>query len=86
MLKCEYCKSEFKTISSLNLHKKTAKYCLKKQATSEDKKLENICEFCGKSFSRNYTKTHILSCISYFEYRIKELENQLLDKDLEIKN
>jgi hypothetical protein len=92
MINCEHCNSEFKTISSLNLHKKTAKYCLKKQKSSSNEvcslnnTVESICKFCEKSFSINYIKTHVLTCNSYLEYRIKELENQLLDKDLEIKN
>lgn len=95
MLKCEYCESEFKTISSLNLHKKTAKYCIKKQKSilleenqdeeTKIKKIENICKFCGKLFSRNYMKTHVLSCNSYYEHRIQELEKLVLEKDLEIK-
>jgi len=99
MLKCEYCESEFKTISSLNLHKKTAKYCIKKQKsilledteeeekikTDKNKKIENICKFCGKIFSRNYMKTHVLTCNSYYEHRIQELENLVLEKEIENK-
>ncbi len=78
MIKCEYC----------NLHKKTAKYCLKKQKKSfenEKDENENICKFCEKSFSINYIKTHMISCYAYLQHRIKELENLLLEKDLENK-
>ena len=40
-MECQYCKSNFKTNSSLNNHQKTAKYCLSLQG-AKSKKLLNV--------------------------------------------
>ena len=53
-MNCEFCKKIFSTKSSLNNHKKTAKYCLQIQ-----NKEINIfsCKYCSK----NFTTKHIFS-------------------------
>ena len=52
MVECEFCKNQYKSISSLNLHKKTTKKCLKIQEELrldvEIKKYE--CKHCNKEF------------------------------------
>lgn len=65
-LKCEYCKKDFSTKSNLNLHKKTAKYCLNLQSLKQDEIEEkNIfkCDYCNKKFNLkpNYL-THYHNC------------------------
>jgi hypothetical protein len=45
---CDICQKSFSSISSLNFHKKTAKYCLEKQGKTNDK---FKCEYCDKIFT-----------------------------------
>jgi len=59
---CEYCKTEFTSISSINNHQKNAKYCLIIQGKLEHKKDHN-CNFCKKTLSskRNLVN-HMVKC------------------------
>jgi hypothetical protein len=81
-MKCQYCGNEFKTLSSLNNHIKSAKYCLKlrnKSSTFE-------CKGCEKTFSSKYwLNMHQQSCVSYNKnlFDINH-NNDLFKKDEEI--
>lgn len=60
---CEFCKKSFSNISSLNFHKKTAKYCLKIQNKSPDEDYQFICSYCNKHSTSLYNlKEHVLIC------------------------
>jgi hypothetical protein len=48
---CEYCERVFKSNSSLNHHKKRAKYCLELQSKYP---LKFQCEFCDKVLATNF--------------------------------
>lgn len=69
-LKCNFCGKIFLSKSALNLHKRTAKYCLKQRESLENtiidfENQETIyeCEFCEKKFTRkDYLKTHLSNC------------------------
>ncbi len=50
MLICEYCDHRFSTIGNLNLHQRTAKYCLEKQLKQSSDEFK--CLTCEKSFTR----------------------------------
>ena len=98
MNKCEYCKSVFKTLKTLNQHQKTAKFCLVKQ------KKELICEHCNNiSFSDKDYNYHQNNCVTFLKNEIKELqdenkdivyfqnkiefyEKQLIEKEIQIKH
>jgi hypothetical protein len=59
-MECQFCKKQLKTISSLNHHQTTAKYCLKIQGKTDDK---FTCEFCKKVFTtKDNLRTHNNSC------------------------
>jgi hypothetical protein len=61
---CDYCNKEFKTNSSLNLHIKTAKYCLKIQNEIATQKSINQCQSCLKNFiTTKSLKEHLKLCI-----------------------
>lgn len=49
-LTCEFCKKELKTMSALNKHKKTAKYCLKLQTENIN---SNTCSSIKSVFASN---------------------------------
>ena len=67
-MNCEYCKKNFKSLSSLNNHKITAKYCLKIQGNNID---NYNCNFCNKNFStKSVLKKHFISC------KEKKIEDQ----------
>lgn len=77
-MKCEFCKNNFKTISSLNYHKKTAKYCLKIQTQKGLKiKILNKCIYCQKTFSQkiDYEK-HNIKCVKRNVEITKDTYNQ----------
>ena len=79
---CIFCNKTFSTISSLNFHKKTTKYCLKIQSNNTEHNTEDIkefaCEFCDKICTTKYSlSSHILSCkgIKYTQ-EIQILQNE----------
>jgi hypothetical protein len=58
--KCEYCEKEYATLSNLNHHQKTAKFCIELQ---NKVKSSFICKECKKEFATNkYLKQHLLHC------------------------
>jgi hypothetical protein len=95
MFNCSYCNHEFSTKTSLISHQKTAKYCLKIQASEGiDIKFLFTCDFCSKILSQQIDlDRHQLKCSSKkeadnnnkHELIIKELENKLSLKEKLIK-
>jgi len=81
-MNCEYCNKVFSSISALNLHKKTAKYCLKKRNDSSAI-MKHICSFCEKEFNRlNSLQSHLEIC-SIKKERDYENEIHILKKQYE---
>ena len=80
---CEYCKNEFKTISSLNKHINNAKYCLAIQNKKKETQIF-ICNYCDKNFTgKSGLKTHLISCKDkIYKEQIEFIKNE---KDKEIK-
>lgn len=79
-IECEFCQKEYKTISSLNHHMKTAQFCLKIQ-NKEIIIKEYKCEFCNYIFkNKRNLQTHITICkhksIFERENKIKEKHEQ----------
>ena len=73
---CEYCNKEYTSISSLNHHKKTAKFCLELQKNINIESI-NIhiynCEYCNKEFTvKNHLQNHLLTCV---DKKIKDKED-----------
>jgi len=59
-MNCDFCKKEFSSKGNLNLHQKTAKYCLELQG--KDVTILK-CEFCLKSFTCNKNlNEHLQTC------------------------
>ena len=82
-MECKYCNNTFKTKSSLNIHQRKTKYCLKIQGklNSGDYKC-----LCGKMFVRkHHLVSHQESCqiVSTPELRNLREENKVLKKQLE---
>ena len=92
-MECEYCNKVLKTLSSLKLHQKTAKYCLAKQNKMPEE--EHSCNACGVSFTlKSSLHSHLKICKEntpekeirrQYERREKEIifsyEKKLSDKD-----
>ena len=88
-MECEFCKKILGSLSSLNNHKATAKYCLKIQNRCETFN----CTFCDDEFeTKNDLAVHTKDCkylslsveikdkdttIENLQSRINQLENQL---------
>jgi len=63
MFKCDICSHEFKSKSGLSQHKKVAKFCKRLQSTNDTHEEENVCEFCQKQFTTNYSfRRHLQIC------------------------
>lgn len=79
-MECCTCNKTFKTISSLNHHRKTALFCLKMRGEAEN---GNLCSACNKSFARKYELLrHMKSCgycksSDKFEEHINDLEQEV---------
>ena len=59
---CEYCNTEFISISSINNHRKNAKYCLMIQGKLEHKK-DYSCNLCKKTLSsKRNLDNHMTKC------------------------
>jgi esterase/lipase len=72
---CNFCKKTFSSLSSLNNHKVTAKYCLKIQNKTIDEKFK--CAYCDKNFtSKNALTLHTKTC--------KDLDIIIKTKDKDI--
>jgi 5-methylcytosine-specific restriction endonuclease McrA len=77
MVTCAFCKQEFPTVSSLNRHMKTAKYC-----NTGKEKITHNCSFCSKKLSsKNMLKYHTKIC----KVRLKS-ESTKTDITLELMN
>ena len=60
-MECQYCQTVLKTLSSLNQHQKSAKYCLSKQNKKPIK--EHDCSFCGTGFTvKSALHSHLRIC------------------------
>ena len=88
MLKCEFCNTELKSVSSLNSHKKTAKYCLEKQGIQIIKSTTRSaveivifeCVYCKKILStRQNLNIHLNSCVEKFKQQEEELKKLQLE-------
>ena len=76
-MNCEFCNKSFSTKSSLNNHKKTAKFCLKIQDNKEIYTFD--CDYCKKIFtSRQNLNIHLLNC------KNKKIQSITKEKDKEI--
>lgn len=78
-MECQFCKTEFNTIKALNLHLKTAKYCLALRGETNN---NFECKKCGKLFStNNRLNYHIKTCNEKSlqqKYEELQLENIML--------
>ena len=77
---CEYCNKQFKTTSSLNLHIKTAKYCLQIQNKLNE---EYKCFSCNKFLTSKYNLTlHLEKCTTLYKLNLLVKDkNDLLKKE-----
>ena len=76
--KCEFCNKDYKNISNLNNHQKTAQFCIKIQNGNSNINSNFNCEFCNKKLSSKFRlNSHKLIC--------KESKKQK-DEDIKEKN
>ena len=88
-MNCDFCNTNFKNISSLNHHKKTAKFCLKIQ----DKYINEIykdfkCDLCDKLFTTKQSlNIHLISCKIFIKQKKDdELQKLLYEQEEKFKN
>ena len=85
---CEFCNKEYKNISNLNNHQKTAKFCLKIQKGEQkgEQNLELTCDLCDKILSSKYRlDSHKLTCKVNKKIMYEDLIDIIKQKDEEIK-
>jgi hypothetical protein len=77
-MECQYCHKMLSTLSSLNLHQKRTKYCLKLQGV--DTKGDFKCKCCDDTFTlKSSLDKHLLSCKKNTLY-IQELHKTITDQ------
>jgi hypothetical protein len=64
---CEYCNKSYSSLSSLNYHQKTAKFCIEIQQRNNNdtnnKIKKCVCEYCNKEFtSKKLVNQHLETC------------------------
>ena len=73
MPNCQYCNSDLSTKSSLKVHQRTSKKCLKIQGIEADIKYD--CDICNKNFlTKVHLQTHIFSCMKNTNYIRNEVQ------------
>jgi hypothetical protein len=89
---CNYCKKEYSSKRSLDLHQKTAKFCLRIRNNHEEEKTSFNCEYCNDNFilkhvyERHYETCKIrLQQIIKDELQKKEEFNYKLQEELKKK-
>lgn len=81
-MECEHCGNKFKTVSSLNYHKNSAKYCLKIQNKQSNK---FKCEYCSKFLSsKHWLKLHMNKCTHNIT-RIRDDNISIINENKELK-
>ena len=89
-MNCKYCKTIFKSASSLNNHLNKAKYCLLIQDKLKSKKKHDVvykCEDCDKVLSTKQSLSkHKDTCSKRKDkesknYELAELKNTIIEKD-----
>ena len=81
MFECDFCKKKYTSVSSLNLHQKTAKFCIKLQQQTginiDAKTIE--CEYCNKTFLvKQSLEIHMKSCKNKDYKKSIDLENECI--------
>ena len=92
-MECNFCKKKLSSISSLNNHKLTAKYCLLIQGASDNSK-KFQCNYCCKILtSKQQLTKHLNICKNIKEKEkekntedVKNLKNQNINFENELKN
>jgi hypothetical protein len=86
-IQCNFCNKYFSNVYTLNVHKRTAKYCLEIQNKKFPEQFK--CQYCNKSFTRNsYLNKHISTCkefdTSKYSNDVERLqkENERLQKEI----
>ena len=74
---CDFCNKTFSSISSLNYHKETAKYCLKIQGKDIKDILEQYkCKNCNSLFTNKHNLNHHVElCNKKYESKEQEITN-----------
>ncbi len=91
---CIYCNKQYNSLSSLNYHQKTAKFCLKLQQTKQEENTITptnfTCEHCEKNFTtkfaitRHYNICNIKILNDKLNHELKLKEEQYLKEKSEI--
>lgn len=76
---CEFCKHEFTNKSTLTLHQKTAKYCLKLQGREND---SYKCQFCETILTSNQRLLSHEACCKSRQENENEVKLQKLNDDM----
>ncbi len=85
---CEFCNKSYSTLSSLNYHKKTTKFCIELQKQSNiNINLNPIynCDYCEKNFT---TKSSLSNHITICDFKIcrEKVENEYNEYKVKVKN
>lgn len=91
--KCEFCNKEYSAKYNLNVHQKTAKFCLKLQKeidenkVSSDTEIKESCNFCNKNFTaKSSLLRHLENCKEKLLKGVEENYGQIQEENERLKN
>ena len=83
-LECDFCNKNFSSLSSLNYHKKTAKYCLSIQNVESETKI--VCEYCNKKYSSKHAMVkHLTICKEYLKVQNEDKYDTIQKENIKLK-
>ena len=87
MTVCDFCNTELSSISALNKHKRTSKYCIKIQEEKSDNVSDKQlfkCEHCDKELTSNYRlQSHLKICKTKKKENKDEMK-EMMEKVLQL--
>jgi uncharacterized Zn finger protein (UPF0148 family) len=83
---CDFCKKDYSSKRSLDLHQKSAKFCLRLRNNHEEQ-ISFYCEYCNDNFTlKHVLERHYENCKIRFEKIREENEKKKYNEILELKN
>lgn len=80
-INCKWCKRNFTSLSVLNRHQKTTKYCLKLQGITKNKNEVFLCNLCNHDFTTSSNlRSHKRKYHSKYKFLLKQKNYEIANQ------